>query len=109
MISCYGLESLFSYDGPGTYHHAIRPTSYDFHYDAVIPAGTEQWRADYRAMSDERQMLAASTIRLYRAGKDSCWLRRVPCTWHAADAIGRMQSTGVLADWAQLFALYPGW
>jgi hypothetical protein len=88
VISCYGLESLFSYDGPGTYHHAIRPTSYDFHYDAVIPAGTEQWRADYRAMSDERQMLAASTIWLYRAGKDSCWLRRVP---------------------PQLFALYPDW
>lgn len=99
VIHRYSLESLFSDDGPGTYHHVIRPTGYDFHHDAVIPAGMEQWRADYRAMSDERQMLAASIIWLYRAGKDNRWLRRVPCTWQAADAVSHMHSTGVLVDW----------
>jgi hypothetical protein len=109
VISHYKLDSLFSDGGPGAYHHAIRPTGYDFDYDEVIPAGMEQWRADYRAMSDERQMLAASIIWLYRAGKDNRWLRRVPCTWHAADAIGHMHFAGVLTDWARLFALYPGW
>lgn len=109
VIARYDLGALFSADGPGTYHHAIRPTGYDFHYDEVIPTGMEQWRADYRAMSDERQMLAASIIWLYRAGKDNRWLRRVPCTWQAADAIDHMRSAGVLADWARLFALYPGW
>jgi hypothetical protein len=109
VIRYHGLESLFVDDGPGTYHHVIRPRGYDFHHDTVIPVGMEQWRADYRAMSNERQMLAASIIWLYRAGKDTRWLRRVPCTWHAAEAIGQMQSTRVLIDWARLFALYPGW
>lgn len=109
MIFAYGLGALFSDNGPGAHHHAIRPIGYDFHCDEVIPIGMEQWRADYRAMSDERQMLAASILWLYRAGKDNCWLRRVPCTWHAADAIDHMKATGVLADWARLFALYPGW
>jgi hypothetical protein len=52
---------------------------------------------------------AASVIWLYRAGKDNVWLRLVPCTWHAGDAIERMRSTGLLSDWARLFALYPGW
>lgn len=109
VIARYDFGSLFCADGPGTYHHAIRPTGYDFHYDEVIPTAMEQWRADYRAMPDERQMLAASIIWLYRAGKDNRWLRRVPCTWQAADAINHMQSAGVLVDWARLFALYPGW
>lgn len=109
VITVYGLDTLFSDDGPGAHHHAIRPTGYDFHHDEVVAIDMEQWRADYRAMSDERQMLAASIIWLYRAGKDNRWLRRVPCTWHAADAIGHMRSAGALADWAQLVALYPGW
>lgn len=109
VIARHRVGMLFGNDGPGLYHHAIRPAGYDFNRDEVIPAGMEQWRADYRGLSDERQMLAASIIWLYRAGKDTIWLRRVPCTWHAADAIARMRSTGVLADWACLFALYPGW
>lgn len=109
VISTHCLEALFCADGPGLYHHAIRPTGYDFARDEVIPIGMECWRADYRGMSDERQMLAASIIWLYRAGKDNVWLRRVPCTWHAADAIACLRSRGALDDWAQLFALYPGW
>ena len=109
VIQRYGLETLFSDSGPGTCHHVIRPTGYDFHYDTVIPADMEKWRADYRALSSECQMLAASIIWLYRAGKDNRWLRRVPCTWLAADAIDHLRSTGGLTDWAHLFALYPGW
>lgn len=109
VITQYGLNSLFSGDGHGLYHHAIRPTGYDFHRDEVIPTDMERWRADYRGMPDERQMLAASIIWLYRAGQDSVWLRRVPCTWHAADAITCMTRTDVFRDWIRLFALYPGW
>jgi hypothetical protein len=108
VIARYRMQRLFSDDGPGLYHHAIRPTGYDFHGGGVIPLGMEQWRANYRAMTDERQMLAASIIWLYRAAKDNVWLRRVPCTWHAGDAIAHMQAAGVLVDWARLFALYPG-
>lgn len=103
------LGALFRDDGHAPYHHAIRPTGYDFHRDEVIPVGMEQWRADFRAMSDVRQMMAASLVWLYRAGKDNVWLRRVPCTWHAADAIARLKAAGALEDWARLYALYPGW
>lgn len=109
VIARYGLGALFSDDGPGLHHHAIRPTGYDFIRDEVIPRDMERWRADYRDMPDERQMLAASIVWLYRAGKDNVWLRRVPCTWHAADAISCMNAAGVFRDWARLFALYPGW
>ena len=109
VIGHYGLDALFRDDGPAPYHHAVRPTGYDFHHDQVIPSGMEQWRADYRSMSDELQMMAASIIWLYRAGKDNVWLRRVPCTWHAADAIACMRRASALEDWVRLFALYPGW
>jgi hypothetical protein len=109
VIARYHLGALFNDDGHAPYHHSIRPTGYDFYCDEVDPTGMEQWRVDYRSMPDEHQMLAASIIWLYRARKDNVWLRRVPCTWHAADAIAYMNSTGVLTDWARLFALYPGW
>ncbi len=66
-------------------------------------------RADYRAMTAAQQMLAASIIWLYRGGKDNRWLRRVPCTWHAADAIDEMRRRDALADWGRLIPLYPGW
>ena len=109
IIWRYKLQSLFSDDGPGPHHHAIRPAGYDFRSDAVIPTDMERWRADYRGMANHRQMLAASIIWLYRGGKDNCWLRRVPCTWHVVDALHDLRSAGVIADWAWLFVLYPGW
>jgi hypothetical protein len=109
VIARYDLGALLSDDGHAPYHHSIRPTGYDFHRDEVIPVGMEQWRADYRHMTDERQMMAASIIWLYRAGKDNVWLRRVPCTWHAADAIACLNAAGAFEDWARLYVLYPGW
>jgi hypothetical protein len=109
VIARYKLQSLFSDDGPGPYHHAIRPTGYDFRSDAVIPTDMESWRAEYRGMASYCQMLAASIIWLYRGGKDNCWLRRVPCTWHVVDALHDMRSAGAIADWAWLLVLYPGW
>lgn len=109
VIGDYGLWPLFSDDRFTPGHHAIRPTGYDFYLDQVVPAEMEKWRAIYRAMSDERQMLAASIIWLYRGGKDNVWLRRVACTWHAADAVAHMKTSGVLRDWARLYGLYPGW
>lgn len=108
-IDRFDLGALFTDDGYGPYHHAIRPAGYDFHRDEVNPAGMEQWRANYRAMPDVRQMIAASILWLYRAGKDNVWLRRVPCTWHAADAIVALNAGNALDDWARLYVLYPGW
>lgn len=109
VIALYDLRGLFRDDGHAPYHHAIRPAGYDYHRDEVDPSGMELWRADYRAMPDVRQMMAASIVWLYRAGKDNVWLRRVPCTWHAADAIACMRANGAFEDWARLYALYPGW
>lgn len=109
IIARYGLQTLFGDDRQSPHHHAIRPTGYDFERDEVIPVGMEKWRATFRDLPTERQMLAASIIWLYRAGKDNAWLRRVPCTWHATDAISCMRATLVLQDWARLLALYPGW
>lgn len=103
------LTSLFDENGPDRHHHAIRPRGYDYHVDAVDPIAMERWRADYRAMTPARQMFVASVIWLYRGKKDRCWLRRVPCTWHAASAIDQMRKESVLADWGKLVAFYPGW
>jgi hypothetical protein len=109
VINSYDLGTLFNDDGYAPYHHAIRPTGYDFDRDEVIPTGMEKWRADYRALPEFRQMMAASIVWLYRGGKDNVWLRRVPCTWHAADALACLRDEDALEDWARLYALYPGW
>lgn len=108
IIDSYDLATLFDDDRRAPYHHAIRPTGYDFYRDEVNPIGMERWRADYRAMPEARQMMAASIVWLYRAGKDNVWLRRVPYTWHAADAIACLRDAEALLDWARLYALYPG-
>lgn len=108
-IERFALTALFCEEGPGRYHQAIRPTGYDYHADAVDAFAMEKWRADYRAMPPAQQMLAATIIWLYRGGKDNRWLRRVPCRWHAVDAVGEMRRSGILADWGILVALYPGW
>jgi hypothetical protein len=89
----YGLGGLFVDDGPGRHHHAVRPRGYDYWVDAVDPKDTETWRADYRNMHPTRQILAASIIWLYRGGKDHVWLRRVPCTWRATEALHVLRVT----------------
>jgi hypothetical protein len=105
----YGLASLFVDDAPGGHHHAMRPRGYDYSVDAVDPQGMETWRADYRRMQPAQQMLVASLIWLYRGGKDHVWLRRVPCTWQAADALRVLGESGALPDWGRLIFLFPGW
>ncbi|MET1047122.1 MAG: hypothetical protein ABWX70_10555 [Hyphomicrobium sp.] len=108
-IDRYDLWHLFTDDGPGRHHETIRPSGYDYGLDAVDSAGMERWRADYRALTPARQMLAATIIWLYRGKKDSIWLRRVPCTWQAAEAVEEMRTDRVVADWGLLVSLYPGW
>lgn len=108
-IDRFALTDLFCDDGPGRHHQTIRPNGYDYHFDAVDAATMEKWRSDYRAMSPTQQMFASTIVWLYRGGKDNRWLRRVPCTWHAVDAVVEMQRNDTLADWGLLVALYPGW
>jgi hypothetical protein len=109
VIIHFGLARLFADDGPRLHHHAIRPKGYDYYAGQVDAVAMERWRAHYRGMRAERQMLAASIVWLYRGGKDNRWLRRVPCTWHAAGAVAVMQQHGVLSAWGTLIRLYPGW
>jgi hypothetical protein len=108
-IERFALTALFREEGSGRYHQAIRPTGYDYYLDAVDADAMEKWRADYRVMSPAQQMFAATIIWLYRAGKDNRWLRRVPCTWQATDALAEMRRSNILADWGTLVCLYPGW
>jgi hypothetical protein len=109
IIDRYRLDSLFVADAPGLYHHAIRPRGYDYSVDAVHPKDMETWRADYRSMRSAQQIFAASIIWLYRGGKDHVWLRRVPCTWNAAEALQVLREDGALSDWGRLIFLFPGW
>lgn len=105
----YGLAHLFVAGAPGAHHHGLRPRGYDYLVDAVDPHGMEAWRADYRRMQPTQQMFAASIIWLYRGGKDHVWLRRVPCTWQAVDALRVLRENDALPDWGRLMFLFPGW
>jgi hypothetical protein len=109
VIDRYRLDCLFVEDAPGQYHHAIRPRGYDYSVDAVHPQDMEAWRAEYRSMHPVQQILAASIIWLYRGGKDHVWLRRVPCTWLAAEALQVLRESDALSDWGRLIFLFPGW
>jgi hypothetical protein len=109
VIDRYRLDCLFVADAPGQYHHAIRPRGYDYSVDAVHSKDMETWRADYRSMHSVQQIFTASIIGLYRGGKDHVWLRRVPCTWLAAEALQALRESGALSDWGRLIFLFPGW
>jgi hypothetical protein len=109
VIDRYRLDCLFVEDAPGQYHHATRPRGYDYSVDAVHPKDMEAWRADYRSMHPVQQIFAASIIWLYRGGKDHVWLRRVPCTWLAAEALQVLRESDALSDWGRLIFLFPGW
>jgi hypothetical protein len=109
VIDRYKLDCLFVEDAPGQYHHATRPRGYDYSVDTVHPKDMETWRADYRNMRSVQQIFAASIIWLYRGGKDHVWLRRVPCTWQAAEALQVLRESGALSDWGRLIFLFPGW
>jgi hypothetical protein len=109
VIDRYRLDCLFVEDAPGQHHHATRPRGYDYSVDAVHPKDMETWRADYRNMHSVQQIFAASLIWLYRGGKDHVWLRRVPCTWQAREALQVLRENGALSDWGRLIFLFPGW
>lgn len=103
------LFSLFGRTHDGEYHRSIGPAAYNEPTDKRYPEDMARWRANFRGMTPEQQMMAATIIWLYRGGADSIWLRRVPCTWKATEALHYMQDAGCLALWLQLIARYPGW
>lgn len=103
------LFKLFTRTHDGDYHRGICPAAYNEHTGEHYPEEMARWRADFRALSPEQQMVATTIVWMYRAGPDSIWLRRVPCTWRASEALHYMRDTGCLGVWLQLIARYPGW
>jgi hypothetical protein len=103
------LSKLFARTHDGDYHRSICPAAYNERTGEHYPEEMARWRADFRALSPEQQMVATTIVWMYRAGPDSIWLRRVPCTWRASEALHTMRDTGCLGVWLQLVSRYPGW
>lgn len=108
-ILTFRLGHLFAWSGDGEHHRTMIPRGYNRETGTIIEVEMMQWRADYRSLAPERQMLAATIVWLYQHGADSTWLRRVPCTWGAAEALNYLRDAGCLADWQQLVSTCPGW
>ncbi len=109
LIRSRRLHRLFTCGESGEHHRGIVPGGYSERTGETFPHEMAEWRAEFRAMAPERQMLTATIVWLYQSGPDSTWLRRVPCTWSAAEALQYMSDAGCLGDWLRLLALYPGW
>ncbi|ABB08514.1 hypothetical protein [Burkholderia lata] len=103
------LSQFFCSSTQGHDHRSICPSAYDERRGQHHPGEMAAWRANFRALSPERQMIAATIVWLYRSGPDSIWLRRVPCNWRAIDALRYMADAGCLAIWLRLIARFPGW
>jgi hypothetical protein len=103
------LHKLFCRAEGGEFHRSITPSAYNEFTGEVYAQEMARWRSDFRDMAPERQMMAATIIWLQQSGRDSTWLRRVPCTWLATEALNYMKDAGCLAAWMRLLATYPGW
>ncbi|AIY39453.1 hypothetical protein LT85_0293 [Collimonas arenae] len=103
------LRNLFCPGASGNHHRGIVPTAYNERTGEIDADEMARWRADFRAMVPERQIMAATIIWLYQCGPDSTWLRRVPCTWPATEALHCLRHAGCLSQWLRLMAAYPGW
>lgn len=95
--------------GKGGKHYLMRPRGSNWGIkEAENESTLKKWRADYKKLPEFRRLLVATIIRLYNSNEDR-WLVRVPKKWHAAEGIKILRDQGALADWARLYALYPGW
>lgn len=103
------LWPLFARTHEGEFHRSLCPAAYNERTGEHYPQEMAQWRATYRAMAPHCQMVVATVIWLYQSGADSTWMRRVPCTWRADEAIHYLNDAGCLGLWLELIASYPGW
>jgi hypothetical protein len=108
-ISECGLWSLFTVAAHAEWHRSIVPAAYNERTGEIYPTEMAEWRADFRAMAPECQMVAATIVWLYRAGSDSIWLRRVSSAWRAVEALRYMRDADVLDLWLNLIVNYTGW
>lgn len=97
--------------GSGGDHFLMRPRGFDWNNpeQPELPDVLQKWRSDYRKAPAFRQLMVASVLQLYRQGDDRYWMVRVPKKWRASEGIEILQANNALADWARLYALYPGW
>ncbi len=115
VIGRYELEPFFErvdkrYGTAGE-HYLMRPRGYEWASPdpPEIPGALAKWRVEYKQASPVRQLMTATVLQLYLQGDDPHWMVRVPKKWHAAEGIEILHCQGALADWARLYALYPGW
>ena len=102
------LFKLFTRTHDDELHRSICPAAYDERTGEHYPEEMARWRAAFRAMAPEQQMLTTTIVWMYRHGPDRIWLRRISCTWRASEALYYMQDSGCLALWLKLVARYPG-
>ena len=86
VIDRYRLDCLFVADAPGQYHHAIRPRGYDYSVDAVHSKDMERGALTIEACIPYSRYSQLRQFGFIVTEKDHVWLRRVPCTWKAAEA-----------------------
>lgn len=115
VIARYKLEPFFERlpasqaSGRGD-HQVMRPRGFNWGGDWEPNSDLlVKWRADFRKLDTAHQLMVATVLQLYRQGEDTHWMVRVPKKWLAADGIDELKRAGFLADWARLYALYPGW
>lgn len=108
-IRSLGLHRLFCGSVAGDHHRGICPTAHDERTGEIDAQERARWRADFRALAPERQMVAATIVWLYRSGPGTIWLRRVPCTWLAVEALRYMQDAGCVSLRLRLVCACPGW
>lgn len=103
------LWSLFCRTNADSDHRNIVPCAYDERTGRVHGPEMAQWRATFRSLPPEAQIICATVVWLYRGGPDSIWLRRVPCSWRADEALAYMRDAGVIEIWLALLLSFPGW
>lgn len=65
------LHKLFIRAHEGEFHRSICPAAYNERTGEHHPEEMARWRSEFRAMTPERQMMAATIVWLYQSGPDS--------------------------------------
>lgn len=110
-IDTHDLGAFFGHfpheDG---YHYSVRPRGIDWKagWDE-LPLERKNWRTAYSQLPRTMQMLVATILWLYGGPRVEYWLEDLSHSWAAMDAIVELENAGMLAHWAELVTLYPGW
>jgi hypothetical protein len=94
---------------PASHSIDIRPRGIDRKSYDIDDAGLRDWHRTYGKLRTADPMMVATVMWLYCGSRNCPWLRRLLHGGHAAEAVRRRDPAGMLGDWAELGALYPGW